>query len=635
MTTIIIQKRFRSALAALALASFAGIASAQITTNIEWTFDTTIPVCTQWYGSGATFEWSTNNNTITDNTTGDIGTTTNATSGSLEMDVVNWSGNQEYLWIAYDGQGGTSVSVNLNDYTTEEFDIMVDTNSAGSLTGNGDFGNLQIIQNVDWSQTVVSQYTIPASAANGWIHVSVPIAKGLGISWGLGFGWQSWNPYPSDPGGNITFYIDNFTMVAAPPAPVIAVQPVNQEVFPGGNVLWNITATGGLPLSYQWYKGTAALNDQTNASGSVVVGSQSNFLTITNVSAADFGNYKVIVTNAYGSITSSVVSLSLVSPCGAEALETVALAPTAFYELNETANPTNGNVAVFDHVGGYAGTYNSGGLNEFDGIFGPSGPGFCVPNGAAGFTSGAGNTITLPAFNFNLTGPPEYNGALGINTMTITAWIYPTTNEPDCGIIMSRVDTTCAGFCYVDDGLTLGYNWANSQDTWGWQPGGAAAGYGNGSGLQPGTNQWSFAALVIDPYFGAVYMMNGVTNGEATNFLTDNPLQLFEGPTLIGQDPSGAGRTFGGSIDDVAIFPYELNTAQLQALYYAGVGGPALTISNSQVSWVAPFPQDTVNLLQAPSVNGPWTTNTANATPPVTITTTGAAQYYMLQVILQ
>jgi len=591
-------KQLRLALAGLALVVSGSIASAQ-TTNITYTYDTAIPPWNFWFGSAAvTFEWSTND------------AATNSASGSLEMDWPVFSGGQEYMWSGYDGAGGNSVAVNLDNYVTEQFDILVDPVVHG-VNANGNFGNLLCIANVGWGQVVVGTYTIPTVATSSWQHVSLPIAKGLGSSWGPGFGMQDWNPNGNSPSAPTTYYIDNLKFVAAPPTPQVATQPVNQEVFANKNVNWSVLVTGGQPLSYQWYKGSTALTDGPTGSGSGVIGSTNSSLSITNVSAADIANYKLIVTNSVGSVTSSVVTLAIVAPSGKEAITTLALGPVAFYELNETSNPTTGS-AAFDHVGGFAGTYGTTVGDSFDGISGPLGPffpGFTVPNGAANFPGPNGGSITLPPLNINT------------NAVTISAWIYPTQYVSDAGIVFARTALTTSGLCWAGGGGNLGYNWNNNSATWGFNTG----------PLVP-LNKWSFVAVVITATDATLYSLNNSSFSYGYNG-TGNANQAFEGATLIGRDQLASNRTFGGTIDDVAIFNYSLTPDQIEHLYFAGAGGPPLRFDGANLSWDdfsqnSPYPATAVTTLwEATSLTGPWTAVTG-ATSPWPVTTTATTQHY-------
>jgi endonuclease/exonuclease/phosphatase family metal-dependent hydrolase len=77
-------------------------------------------------------------------------------------------------------------------------------------------------------------------------------------------------------------------------APSIITQPQSQTVPPGSNVTFTVSASGTVPLSYQW------LFNSTN-----IAGANTNPFTLTNVQPTNAGNYSVIVTNMAGSVTSS------------------------------------------------------------------------------------------------------------------------------------------------------------------------------------------------------------------------------------------------------------------------------------------------------------------------------------------
>ncbi len=86
--------------------------------------------------------------------------------------------------------------------------------------------------------------------------------------------------------------------------PVITTQPTNQTVAVGGSATFNVTATGSLPLSYQWYINTNnPISGATNAT-----------LTLNNVQDTNAAGYSVVITNMLGSVTSLVVSLIVIDP---------------------------------------------------------------------------------------------------------------------------------------------------------------------------------------------------------------------------------------------------------------------------------------------------------------------------------
>ena len=81
-------------------------------------------------------------------------------------------------------------------------------------------------------------------------------------------------------------------------APTISQQPQGDTVDAGDSVLFTVTASGSSPLTYQWRKNGAAIDGATASS-----------LTIPRAAEDDEGAYSCVVTNAFGSITSSTVGL--------------------------------------------------------------------------------------------------------------------------------------------------------------------------------------------------------------------------------------------------------------------------------------------------------------------------------------
>ena len=86
-------------------------------------------------------------------------------------------------------------------------------------------------------------------------------------------------------------------------------QPTSVATNAGTTVTFGATASGTVPLTYQWFKNGAALTDGGNVSGS----STTN-LTLTNVSGTDVASYQVVINNPFGSVTSSNAALILTGP---------------------------------------------------------------------------------------------------------------------------------------------------------------------------------------------------------------------------------------------------------------------------------------------------------------------------------
>jgi hypothetical protein len=85
--------------------------------------------------------------------------------------------------------------------------------------------------------------------------------------------------------------------------------PASRTNNVGSIVTFATIATGISAPGYQWLKGTAPLADAGTLSGSV-----SPILTISNLQAADAGQYSVVVTNSFGAVTSAVASLTVFTP---------------------------------------------------------------------------------------------------------------------------------------------------------------------------------------------------------------------------------------------------------------------------------------------------------------------------------
>jgi hypothetical protein len=88
-------------------------------------------------------------------------------------------------------------------------------------------------------------------------------------------------------------------------APAIVTQPTTQVVLAGSTVQFMVSASGTTPLTYQWY---------FNTNSPLLSPPASATLSLTNVTPQSDGFYLVFITNAFGSVTSSNASLTVVIP---------------------------------------------------------------------------------------------------------------------------------------------------------------------------------------------------------------------------------------------------------------------------------------------------------------------------------
>jgi len=97
----------------------------------------------------------------------------------------------------------------------------------------------------------------------------------------------------------------NVGLAASPSAPTIRRQPAGSTTFDGHstNLTFSVDATGSFPLAFQWLKDGVPLDSGTGDSYSIL-----------RPRIADAGAYRVVVSNAYGSITSSIATLEVLIP---------------------------------------------------------------------------------------------------------------------------------------------------------------------------------------------------------------------------------------------------------------------------------------------------------------------------------
>jgi hypothetical protein len=99
--------------------------------------------------------------------------------------------------------------------------------------------------------------------------------------------------------------LSNYTAAVAE-APAIVAQPAGLTVTNGGPASFTVAATGTPALTYQWQ-----LNGTNLTDGGSIGGSSTAALTLSSADATNTGTYDVIVSNSYGSVTSSAVTLNV------------------------------------------------------------------------------------------------------------------------------------------------------------------------------------------------------------------------------------------------------------------------------------------------------------------------------------
>ncbi|WP_150107424.1 immunoglobulin domain-containing protein [Pedosphaera parvula] len=108
----------------------------------------------------------------------------------------------------------------------------------------------------------------------------------------------------SNSSGSVTSYIVSLSVKNPPNTPPsITTQPINQSVTIGSNATLSVTATGSPAPTYQWWFAGTPIAAATNSSYAQA-----------SVQTNQAGSYWVVVSNSSGSMTSSIVSLSVNIP---------------------------------------------------------------------------------------------------------------------------------------------------------------------------------------------------------------------------------------------------------------------------------------------------------------------------------
>jgi hypothetical protein len=352
--------------------------------------------------------------------------------------------------------------------------------------------------------------------------------------------------------------------------PSIVQQPVSITRYVGGTAVFNVVATGGINLGYQWSHDGNPIPDATNAT-----------LTLSNVQLSHAGGYRVAVTNAAGSTPSDIATLTVLNPAPGSYERTILdCQPFAYWRLNET----NGTVA-YDYVGGNNGTYNN------------------VTQGAPGGL--AGDTDLAAEFNGTSSYVSTVSGLLnGRNTFTMLGWIRRAADQADR-----------TGLFGQNDLVEFGYINNNTLECW----------TDNGLDISPNplpNGQWGQVAVVHDGSPGTMTMyFNGSAIGSRASTLP--------GPNAFSFNIGGggifdaAGNFFNGRIDEVALFNTALPASKICALYMAGSGADPrinLTIGGNLTTDSKPSgtPHDGANFGAA------WAAANTDGAP---VTRTGVMQF--------
>jgi len=328
--------------------------------------------------------------------------------------------------------------------------------------------------------------------------------------------------------GSATSGVATVTVIAVPTI-VVNLSGTSSTIYAGANFSqWSVTASGGLPLHYNWFKGATP------------VGADSPTLTLTNVTAADNGGYYVIVTNLYGTTPHSVTNtLTVVASPNLYTTDVAHDSPSAYWPLGETSGTTAVDYSGAGHDGNLSNSVTLG-------VTGPRPPSY------AGFDTGKtayqfdGSTAYINCGN----GP----SLSGTTDFTVEAWVNTTATT------MARLISQRSGF----DGEYMFDINADGSLQFTIYGGGYQFNFGTTRNVNDGL--WHHIAAVRSGTNGAIYI-DGTLAARATG-----PVRPLDASftTFIGFDGRDATSYFNGALSDVAIYPVALSTHSITLHAYHG-----------------------------------------------------------------
>jgi len=328
--------------------------------------------------------------------------------------------------------------------------------------------------------------------------------------------------------------------------PVITQQPTPTNLFrfAGASNTWTVAANAGLPVFYSW-----------RHNGSVIPGANGASYHLANMQTNHSGNYTVVISNAFGVVTSSIAALTVVAaptyPLGQAILTDN---PVGYWRLDETSG-----VVARDYVANNNGSYANVQLGQ---------PGYRLIDTHTAVRFGGLTSSNSCVTNINLDFATSGSAAF-----TVEAWVNGGTQTTDAGLVTKGYGSGGEQFNLDCGGPGRAFRFFV-------RDAGGTARLATSS-IVP-NNQWYHLVGVCDQANGAVRLfVNGVNVAQGT--LAPGTGLLGSSATVsIGSRQGGQGTPYNfqfvGWMEEVAIYGYALGTNQIVTHYRAATNrAPAFT----------------------------------------------------------
>ena len=319
--------------------------------------------------------------------------------------------------------------------------------------------------------------------------------------------------------------------------PIITQQPAPtvQYCFAGSTNKWSVVAVAGAPVAYAWCR-----------DGTLLPGATNSTLQLCSLQTTDSGDYTVVLSNAFGMVTSSVASLTVLpAPTYPFGQAVLGDRPVGYWRLDET----NGAVA-HDSVAGHNGDYTPGVL------LGQPGNPWLDTHAAArfGYLSPSNSCVTNLAVDF---------GTNANAVFSVEAWANGGSQTTDAGLVTKGFGGGGEQFNLDCGGSSHAFRFL------------VRDGSGNArvaaSSVVP-NNQWHHLVGVCDQANGLVCLYVDGTNLAQTTLTPLRGLLSSSLPMSIGSRKSGAATAYDHQFTTNLLSPLWQNLG-------APIGGRSLLTS--------------------------------------------------------
>ena len=167
-----------------------------------------------------------------------------------------------------------------------------------------------------------ASYNIPATTLSGAVGDNVTTGTGKVITWNAGVDWNG----NYNTGMRFEVTADDGVI-----PPTITTQPATQTIASGSTATLTVTASGSIPLTYQWYRGAVGTT-------TTPVGTNSASFTTPALSATT--TYWVSVSNTAGSVNSTLATITCSPTITAQpASQTILSGSTATLTVTASGSP--------------------------------------------------------------------------------------------------------------------------------------------------------------------------------------------------------------------------------------------------------------------------------------------------------